>query len=64
MFLIFSSCEAIIYVICCGFLHFLVLACVMLVRLIAIFDFVAEQTANDDCVKVQLVTKENIFSVC
>ena len=47
-----------------GFLRFLVLACVMLVGLMAIFDFVAEQTANDDCAKVQLVTKENIFSVC
>lgn len=29
-----------------------------------IFFFVAKQTANDDCAKVQLVTKENIFSVC
>ena len=29
-----------------------------------IFVFVAKQTANDDCAKVQLVTKENIFSVC
>lgn len=29
-----------------------------------IFDFVAEQNANDDCAKVHLVTKENIFSVC
>ena len=65
MFLIFSSSVAIIlYVTCYGFLRFLVLACVMLVGLMAIFDFVAEQTANDDCAKVQLVTKENIFSVC
>lgn len=47
-----------------GFLRFLVLACVMLVGLMAIIDFVAEQTANDDCAKVQLVRKKNIFSVC
>ena len=30
----------------------------MLVGLMAIFDFVAEQTANDDCAKVQLVRKK------
>lgn len=41
-----------------GFLRFLVLACVMLVGLMAIIDFVAEQTANDDCAKVQLVRKK------
>lgn len=59
MFLIFSSSVAIIlYVICCGFLRFFLLACVMLVGLMAIFDFVAEQTANDDCAKVQLVRKK------
>lgn len=49
MFLIFSSSVAIIL---------LLLACVMLVGLMAIFDFVAEQTANDDCSKVQLVRKK------
>lgn len=31
----------------------------MLVGLMAIFDFVAEQTANDDCAKVQLVRKKS-----
>ena len=41
-----------------GFLRFLVLVCVMLVGLMAIFDFVAEQTANDDYAKVQLVRKK------
>ena len=63
MFLIFSSSVAIIlYVICCGF--FALFSVGMRYAVQVIFVFVAKQTANDDCAKVQLVTKENIYSVC
>ena len=63
MCLIFSSSVAIIlHVICCGF--FALFSVGMRYACQVIFVFVAKQTANDDCAKVQLVTKENIFSVC
>ena len=58
MFLIFSSSVAIIlHVICCGF--FALFSVGMRYACQVIFVFVAKQTANDDCAKVQLVTKEN-----
>lgn len=64
MFLIFSSAVAMIIVICCGFFFFFALFSVgMRYAGQAIFDFAAEQTADDDCAKVRLVTKENIFNV-
>ena len=63
MFLIFSSSVAIIlHVICCGF--FALFSVGMRYAGQVIFVFVAKQTVNDDCAKVQLVTKENIFSLC
>lgn len=58
MFLIFSSSVAIIlHVFCCGF--FALFSVGMRYAGQVIFVFVAKQTANDDCAKVQLVTKEN-----
>ena len=60
MCLIFCSSVAIIlYVICCGF--FALFSVGMRYACQVIFVFVAKQTANDDCAKVQLVTKENIL---
>ena len=60
MFLFFSSSVAIIlHVICCGF--FALFSVGMRYAGQVIFVFVAKQTANDDCAKVQLVTKENIL---
>ena len=57
-----SSVAIILHVICCGF--FALFSVGMRYAGQVIFVFVAKQTANDDCAKVQLVTKENIFSVC